>query len=179
MQHTRLAALALAAAILTVSGCGGSSKTSSTTTAASTTAPATTASTTTATSTKTATGPPLTRIELIAKAEPICARANAELNSTTIKSRAELARALPQAAAYDQVEATELSNLVPPASMASDWKQIIAGLQTFGDDTDKAGEDLESGSSEAAGSVYAAAKKGHEQLVAIAKRDGFKQCAFI
>jgi hypothetical protein len=173
MLHTQLAALALTAATLAASGCGGSSKTESTTSAASATTPATTAST------KTASGTALTRAELIAKAEPICARANAELSSTTVRSGSEFARALPQAAAYERAEATELSKLAPPGTMAVDWEQIVAGIRAFAEDTAKVGEYIQSKNPTAATTLYAAAKKDHEHVAAIFKGDGFKECAAV
>jgi len=116
---------------------------------------------------------------LIAKADPICARTNVKLSSTTVKSNQELARVLPQVAAYERAEAAELSNLVPPASMASDWNQIVIGIRIFSEDTEKAATNLQSGNSATASGLYKAAKKVQDQLAVIAKRNGFKQCGTI
>ena len=84
MLHSQLAALALAATTLAVSGCGGSSKTE----------PAKTTASTTSGTAKTESGAPLTRAEFIARGEAICAHANAELNSHPIRSPKESALSL-------------------------------------------------------------------------------------
>ena len=186
MLDNRLAALALAAITLAASGCGKSSKAESTTTAASATATtaATTTQATTQPTTKTtgiifATGKPLSRKAWIAKGDVICARANAALNTTVIATKADYARVLPQTAGYDHVEAAELSKLVPPPAMEADWKQIVTGIQKFGVYTDQVAEKAKINDLSAAKPILASARVVHEQLAAIAKRDGFKHCSVI
>jgi hypothetical protein len=185
MLHTQLAALALAAATLAVSGCGGSSKTASTSTATAqpTTAATTTAATTTVPATAAAikirSGRPLTRAAWIAEAEVICARTNVELDSTKIKTVQDYARVLPQLASYDRIEATELSKIVPPTVMASDWRLIVTGFQKFGEYTERVAEYAEANNFNGATPTYRVAKATHERLAKIAKHDGFKECAVI
>jgi predicted outer membrane protein len=111
--------------IVTAAGCG-SAKGKTPATTSSYTATATTAS-------ETQSGKPLTRAEWIAAGEAICKRTNAQLGSLHIKSLKDYARVLPQAASYDQAESSELGRLVPPASMASDWKKRVSGFNKFGD----------------------------------------------
>lgn len=204
MSHSKLAAIVIAAVALGVSGCGGSSKTGSTTTVASTPTQTTTAQTTTAQTTpaqttsaqtsstpttpvlpstgepiKIKSGTPLTRRVLIAKAEPICERANAELDSTKIKSIEDYARVLPQTASYDRIEANELSKLVPPAAMAKAWTEIVTGLQKFGEYTEMVAEYAQAKKFTTAVPIFTAGRATHEKLAAIAKRNGFKECAVI
>jgi hypothetical protein len=181
MLLVQFAALALAATTL-VSGCGGSSKTGSTSTAAANTTTATTASAATTpaptvTTITIATGTPLARSVWISKGDAICASANTKLNSTTVRSTQDFARLLPQAAAYDHTEATELSKLVPPTAMASDWVQIVTELQKFSELSAKAGEYARVNNLSAAKPVTQAGNTAQRQLVAIAKRDGFKVCS--
>jgi hypothetical protein len=148
MTHSRLAALVLAAITLTASGCGKSSK-------------------------------PLTRMQLIAKADSICKRVNDQLKSSnnTIKSKNDIARIVPRIAAFEQTALAELSKLVPPAAMANDWKTIIAGAQTLADNTAKLGEYAKANNIKAAKGLIAKSENVQHQMLATAKRDGFKDCS--
>jgi hypothetical protein len=183
MQIVTLA-LALATTMLGAAGCGSSSKDGTSSTAASTTASSTIATapaplpTTTAALTI-ATGKPLTHAQLIAAGDPICARANLKLKTMSSATRQDTARLLPQAAGYEHIQATELSKLVPPASLASDWKQIVAGIQKFSELSIKASEYLQAKNTSAAASIVQAANITQRQLTAIAKRNGFKACAVV
>jgi hypothetical protein len=149
LVHRRLAALALMAMVLPASGCGGGGKSATTT----------------------------TRTELIAKADAICGRLNARLASSPIKSVADFARIVPRLAAYERAAFAELGRLLPPASMASDWRQIVAGGQTIASYTAKLGEYAKANNLKGAGPLYPASRKVQQKTLAIAKRDGFKDCA--
>lgn len=148
MSRTQLAALALAATTLSATGCGESPKTTT-----------------------------LTHAELIAKADPICARVNAKRASSTIRSREDYARLVPPLAAYEQTAVAELGKLIPPASMASDWKQVVAGAQTLANNTAKLGEYAKANNLAASRTLFSTDAKAQEQMLAAAKRIGFKDCA--
>lgn len=122
---------------------------------------------------------PLTRAELIAKADTICRRVNAHLASSnnTIKTQQDVARLAPRLAAFEQTALVELSRLVPPASLADDWKTIVAGAQTLADNTAKLGEYAKSNQLKAAKSLIVSSQKIQSQMLAIAKRDGFRDCS--
>lgn len=181
MLHTHLAAVALAATTLAASGCGGSSKTAASSSSASTT-PATTATvatpppTTTAAATV-ATGNPLTPAQWIAQGDAICARLNAQINAIRVRSSADLARALPQIAAYEQAGLTQLVKLVPPASRASDWKQYLTDLRQSAINSRKVAESAHGPQFTLSAPLVAATSRINEGLKAIAKRDGFKECS--
>jgi hypothetical protein len=175
-----LTALALATGALAVAGCGGSSK--STATTAASTPPATTTTATTPTATVTAaavtfaSGTPLSHTVWIARGDKICAHANTELSTGTLRSPQAFASALSRAAVYDKTEASELGKLVPPASEASDWKQIVNDIQLFGEYTSKVAEDTRAGNNEAAHPLLLQGEAIHARLAAIARRAGFTQC---
>lgn len=120
---------------------------------------------------------PLTRAELIAKADVICKQVNDKLKSQTINSRQELVHAVTRIASTEQAALAELSKLVPPAGLADDWKTIIAGAQTLADNTAKLGEYAKANRLNAAKSLIASSQKVQQQMLAIAKRDGFKYCS--
>ncbi len=180
MLHAQLVALALAATTLLASGCGGSSKTTSSTAAV--TAPATVATptpTATATPIKFASGRPLTRAKWIAEGDAICAHTDRRLAAISVTSTRELVHALPQAAAYEKAEVRDLSKLVPPASMAGDWAQIVNDLQIFAEDSIKIAQYAEVKNASAGVPLVHAQNNIHKQMAAVARRDGFKQCSRI
>jgi hypothetical protein len=146
MRRTCLAAVALAATTLAVSGCGGSSP------------------------------KPLTRAELTAKANAICKTVTAKLASKTIKTQQDIARIAPELASFEQAALAELSKLVPPAELANDWKQFVAGAQTLAENTSKLGEYAKANNLKAAKGLITSSQAVQQQMVATAKRDGLTAC---
>lgn len=124
---------------------------------------------------------PLTRVQLLAKADTTCRRINHKLSSSgTTKSPQEFADRASELVAYEQKGLAELSKLIPPASMANDWKAIIAGAQTLADDTMKIVERVKVEKNlKGAHSLLLETTKVQERTVAIAKRDGFKDCSLL
>ena len=184
MSPKQLAAMALAAAALTVAGCGGSKNNSTTTTSAATaTTPAqsTSATNTTAAASgepiKISTGTPLARSTWIRKGDAICARANSRLSTTTAKTVQDFARLLPQSAGYEREEATQLAKLTPPHGMEADYQQLVTDLQRFSEYSSKAGEYAARNKWQEALPIATAGNKSQEQLIRIAKHDGFKVCS--
>jgi hypothetical protein len=194
MSHTQLAALALTAASLALSGCGGSSKTTASTITATTSADSTPATSTTAASTslppattvKVAVGTPLTRAQLIAKSDAICARVNAEVDKISTKVNAppsvaqrEFLEGFPKVARYETTETNELSKLVPAASLAQDWELIISDFHRYVQYADASAHAAEAKDINAITPLIQPAEALHAKLNAIAKRDGFKSCSGI
>jgi hypothetical protein len=184
MLIVSLTALAVTAGALAVAGCGGSSKGAATSAASTPSSSSSTQATTVAqvpptTTIAIASGTPLSRTAWIAKADAICAHANTKIEANTIKSTQEFATILPQVALYDKTEAAELSQLVPPPSKTNDWKQIVDGLQLFGEYTSRVAEYAQAKNFAAAQPITLQGEKTHKQFVAIAKRDGFKDCAVL
>jgi hypothetical protein len=122
---------------------------------------------------------PLTRAQLLHKADAICHKLNKKLSSTTVKTEKDLVRELPKLAGFEQEGLAELSKLIPPAKMAEDWKMIIAGAQALADDVAKLGEDAKAKNLKAAHAVVAEIGKVGQRTTAITKRDGFKDCALV
>jgi hypothetical protein len=138
--------MALVATTLAVSGCGSSSK-------------------------------PLTRAELTAKADAICKTVTAKLASQKgINSQQDIARVAPELASFEQTALTGLSKLIPPAELANDWKQFVAGAQTLAENTAKLGEYAKSNNLKGARGLITSSEKVQQQMVATAKRDGLTAC---
>ncbi|HTA14711.1 MAG TPA: hypothetical protein VK781_07630 [Solirubrobacteraceae bacterium] len=147
MGSTRLTAVAtLAATALAVTGCGSSSK-------------------------------PLTRAELTAKANAICKTVTAKLASSKgIKTQQDIARVAPELASFEQTALDGLGKLVPPAELANDWKQFVAGAQTLAENTAKLGEYAKANNLKAAKSLITSSEQVQQQMVATARRDGIADC---
>jgi hypothetical protein len=168
MEHSRarqhqcrprsIAALTLAV-LLAAAGCGGSSKSEAPGSGSSVTSVAT--------------------ARLIATADAICERLDARLARTTpvhLDSRT-IARSAPQNAALERAALTELGKLAPPASLADDWKQIIAYRRTLADELARLGRYAKANDTRAVKALAVSKKRVHEKLFALAARDGFRVCS--
>jgi hypothetical protein len=120
---------------------------------------------------------PLTRAQLLARADAVCRRVNKRLSSVTIKTQKDLVRVLPKVAGYEQQSLAELSKLIPPASLADDWKTIITGAQTIADNTAKLTEAARTKDLKTVHVLLSEVGKVQQHTTAIAKRDGFKDCS--
>lgn len=192
MLHVYLAALALtlAATAAVAAGCGGSSTTTTTTTtsAVTGTAPATTtAATSTQASTTSvapapitivhvASGKPLPRARWIARGDEICGQLIAERESIKVKKVAEIPRVLPQVAAYERTEVSELAKLIPPSSQAEEWQRFLAISLQRAEDTGKIVALARLGDGIAQSPILTTIKNLKTQLAAIAAHNGFKEC---
>jgi hypothetical protein len=171
MLQMLLVALALVMTALVATGCGKSSKTA--TTAAATT----TASAPTPTPTTVAAGKPLSRSQWLAEGDAICARAKAKTSALSINSVPDFARVYPQIAVYNRAEAAELSKLAPPATMTHDWTRIVNNIKLHAKYVSEVAQHVRAKEEKAAGKPFHLAVVVLEEQLAIAKRDGFKQCS--
>lgn len=171
MLHIRVATLALAATALAISSCGGSTKSSSDTASNPQSTPTVSVPANTA---------PLTRAKLIAQADTICGRIYTRLNHRRqAVTQQAIAGVALELAAYERGSVTELEKLVPPASLANDWKQIVAGVHVLAADAAKIGEYAKANQLETpAGQAFIARTGVHGiHAAAVARRDGFTGCA--
>jgi hypothetical protein len=145
MGPRRLAAIALAATTMAITGCGGSAK-------------------------------PLTHAELVSKANAICKTVTAKLATRSANSVKDIARIAPELASFEQQALSELSKLVPPATLESDWKQFIAGAELLAENTAKLGEYAKTNNLKAARGVIVSSETTQHQMQAIAKRNGLAGC---
>jgi len=102
---TRLFGGALAAIALAVTGCGGSSSSTS--------------------------SKPLTRAELTAKANTICKRIIAQVDWTKADPK-ELPHIVGHLAELEEQGARELEKLTPPPAMADEWRLLVDGFRLSG-----------------------------------------------
>ncbi len=119
---------------------------------------------------------PLTHAELVSKANAICKTVTAKLATKTVNSVRGIARVAPELAAFEQKALSELSKLVPPLDLESDWKQFIAGAELLAENTSKLGEYAKANNLKAAGQLIRSTETTQHQMQAIAKRNGLTKC---
>jgi hypothetical protein len=180
MSHTRLAAVALTATTLAASGCGGSTTKSqsanSTNAGTSAGQPATTPQPPTRAEAP-ARGPRLTRAELIAKADAICARLNRQAGSVRNTSLRGVGSTAPLVAGYFRAAFAELRRLTPPAAMARDWKAIVSDIQPVAGEVVIMGKYASDNDPASTAKVESRIARVQLHRIAIAKRNGFRDCA--
>jgi hypothetical protein len=116
---------------------------------------------------------------LIARADTICRGLDtkrAAVNPANLSMR-EIARFAPPRAALEQAAVTELSKLTPPASIARDWRQVIAYRTTLTKELFKLGSDAKVNDAPGIRALAASKKLVHQKLLTVATRDGFKYCS--
>jgi hypothetical protein len=176
MSRIRLVALVLVASALASSGCGSTTKSSNQT--AQSAPPTSSTSTTSSSSTTQPSTRPLTREQLIAKADAICFAINAKRNAITITRIEDFGRVIPPFAAYDEAAVAELRKLTPPASMAEGWKQIVTSAKEFADAVTKFGEYTRiHKTNNGTHSLNLTVIRATREMNTVAKREGFKDCA--
>jgi hypothetical protein len=122
----------------------------------------------------------LSRQELIAKADPICRRANNALDSSKI-SQQNVAKIGPSVAAVEHQVAVELGKLTPASSMAHDWKVIVDGFRRAGSGIEEIGKALKSSNLSKPSPAFVQGEKelasGQNDRAEAAGRNGFSDCS--
>jgi hypothetical protein len=119
---------------------------------------------------------PLTHAELVSKANAICETVTAKFATKSASSERDVARIAPELAASEQKALSELSKLVPPTDLESDWKQFISGAEMLAENTSKLGEYAKANNLKAARQLIGSSETTQHQMQAIAKRDGLIEC---
>jgi len=153
MEHRRMIIATLAATALVASGCGGSGSSKS-----------------------------LTSAELTAQANAICKGLHTQLaalsmNSANNNDVKEPAQIYLHAAAFEHTMLAELEKLNPPASLADDWKQLVAGMGTLANDSTKYAEYTKAKNVSAAQTLATSFGAVKQRTHAAVRRAGFTECA--
>jgi hypothetical protein len=174
MACERLAALMLVAAIVfTATSCGNSTRPSTRSTSIS--VPTSTSAPVSSASVKKTNE--LTRTRLIARADAICGRIKARRNLLKFGVAGSFVVILPQLAVYEQALFVELSKLTPPASMTSDWSQILADAHTLADSTAELNRDAQTNTAKGAQRLFTVFAQARRRLQSTAMRGGLTVCA--
>ncbi len=119
---------------------------------------------------------PLTRAELTAKANAICKKVTAKMSSKSASSEQQISRVASELSSFEQTALADLSKLVPPAELETDWKRFVAGAQTLAENTAKLGEYAKAKNLKAGKALILSSENTQKQMVVIAKRDGLTAC---
>jgi hypothetical protein len=159
----------LAVIALSVAGCGGGSGSTGVSDAGPTWTIAS----------STPVGPPLTRAQLIARADAICKRRNTAIDAVKLQSAkaAGVVRFASQSAALEQAAFLELGRLSPPTAMAANWQQILAYDRTLLEAVLDLGEYGKHRDARAISALAHSTEAVKRRLLAAASRDGFKYCS--
>ncbi|MGH2878804.1 MAG: hypothetical protein ACRDK4_04255 [Solirubrobacteraceae bacterium] len=124
--------------------------------------------------------PPLTRAQLTSKANAICRTVTAKLEAASKGESAntpqQLERLTAKVSGFEQKALSELSALVPPPALEAQWQRFVDGAQTLAEDTAKLGEYIANKNTAASKALISQAQATQKQMVAVAKRNGFKDC---
>jgi hypothetical protein len=124
--------------------------------------------------------PPLTRAQLTSKADSICRTVTAKLEAASKGESAntpqQLERLTTKVSGFEQKALTELTALVPPPALEAEWKRFVSGAQMLAEDTAKVGQYVASKNTAAGKAVISQVEATQKRMVAIAKRNGFKDC---
>ncbi len=176
------AVLALGAVGLAMAGCGGSGSTQATDsgssqTTVSTKAPAQAQAQAPATST-TQSSP--ASAGLVTRAEAICSRLNETLTVAHVGlDPRKIAASVPRNAALELRAVEELSRLRAPATLAADWRKIIAYRFVLAAELSRLASASKAGKTASIRALATSKKRVHRQLSALASRDGFTACAHV
>ncbi len=147
MGARALVAIALVAATLAAAGCGSSSK-------------------------------PLTRAELTKKANTICKKVTVKLQAATKKGVStvqQIAHLAPELASFEETALVELGKLIPPANLKATGKRSSPGRKRSRKTPPSSGNTRRRTNQERQVSDQVEPTT-QQRMVAIAKRDGLKEC---
>jgi hypothetical protein len=163
----------LGLAMLAIAGCGGSSKAKP-----SDTSPASNAAAPHAGPPSYAipSGTPLTLPKLIVSADAICERHNITRSAakTVIETSSELKRVGLQRAVVEQAALVELSKLVPPISIESQWQQFLGYRRVLVDSLRKVSKGA---TRDGVHNVLASVNGAQASMLSTARRVGLNGCS--
>jgi hypothetical protein len=92
------------------------------------------------------------------------------------KTTQQLAHAARKLAGFEQKQLEAMRSLTPPASMASDWKQMIEAADEIAASAGNLSTDIQLKKQKQAVQAFKQISEVHEHVVPIIERDGFTSC---
>jgi hypothetical protein len=160
-------------------GCGGGGSTA-TSTRAGTPTTATTSSAPTTSSTPLPRGP-LSRAELVAQADAICKRVNAEiqLQKSQSRGRQETERLAQHNLTVERTALTSLAKLHSTKSVEPGWRRVLSDRRTLEDELGELVDNLRRNDQKAINALALTKQLAHTTLQEDATRIGLKDCAVV
>jgi hypothetical protein len=120
---------------------------------------------------------PLTRAQLVSRANALCTQLHNKMQQVgPAKTKQDLARIARKLASFEQQQLEAMHNLTPPASMASDWKQMIEGAEEIAATASTLSTEVQLKKNKAAGEALKQLGKVEQHMKPIVERDGFTSC---
>jgi hypothetical protein len=120
---------------------------------------------------------PLTRAQLTRRTNALCEEVRTKLKAVgPAKTPQEFARLARKLAGFEQQELESMRKLTPPRSLASDWKQILEGVEEISVAAGTLSTELQLRHQKHAIAAFGHISKVQQRLSTIVKRDGFTSC---
>lgn len=123
---------------------------------------------------------PLTQKQLAARADAVCSQLHDKVKKLGPAKGAEgFVHLTAKLAGFEQQQLNAMRKLVPPKHLASDWKQILEGVQELSATVATVSTDVQAKDKKQADLELRQVAAVEKKTAAIAKRDGFTQCTTI
>jgi hypothetical protein len=120
---------------------------------------------------------PLTRAQLVNHTNALCTQLHNKMKQVgPAKSTQDLARLARKLAGFEQQQLEAMHKLTPPASMASDWKQMVQGAEEIAEAAGTLSTDVQLKKDKAAGEALKQVGSVEQRIKPIAEKDGFTSC---
>jgi hypothetical protein len=116
--------------------------------------------------------------QLIARADPMCARLNEQIARTGAKraSAREIERVVPQHVALERASVTALERMAAPPALAGRWRQILAYRRKLAAELALLLAAARRNDTAAIKALAASKLAVHKRLAKLAAQTGFKSC---
>lgn len=120
---------------------------------------------------------PLTRAQLVSHANALCTQLKTKVKQVgPAKTTQDLAQLAHKLAGFEQQQLEAMHKLTPPASLASDWKQMIQGAEEIAEAAGALSTDVQLKKDKAASEALKQVGKVEQRIKPIAEKDGFTSC---
>jgi hypothetical protein len=120
---------------------------------------------------------PLTRAQLIKRANAICDRVHAKMKAIgPADTPARVAFVARKLAGFQQQELEQMRRLRPPSSLASDWKKIVEGAQELTVNVGTLSTDVQLKKTKQMFEELKQVGEDQKRIAVIVKRDGLTNC---
>lgn len=120
---------------------------------------------------------PLTRAQLVSHANALCTQLHHKVEQAgPAKTAQDVAHLAHKFAGFEQQQLEAMHKLTPPASLASDWKQMLQGAEEIAEAAGTLSTDVQLKNKKAAGEALKQVSKVEQHIRPITERDGFSSC---
>lgn len=120
---------------------------------------------------------PLTRAQLVSRTDALCVRLHAKMKAAgTASGTKQLAVLARKLASFEQQELESMRELKPPASLASDWRHLVEGVEELAETAGTLSTYVQLKQNEHIAEALKRIGSIEHRVSTIVKRDGFKSC---